>query len=70
MGGAKAHCDGIGVFSQTGFSAEYRNGGSDKCDGIPMDSLITAAARALAAGEPRRSQRNRDLTVPPELPRT
>src|ERR1700692_2311184 len=28
------------------------NGGSDKCDGIPMDSLITAAARALAAGDP------------------
>src|SRR5580698_455982 len=29
-----------------------RRGGSDKCDGIPMDSLITAAARALAAGDP------------------
>src|ERR1700724_2814236 len=28
------------------------NGESDKCDGIPMDSLITAAARALAAGDP------------------
>src|ERR1700730_18416375 len=28
------------------------NGGSDKCDGIPMDSLITAAARALAVGDP------------------
>jgi hypothetical protein len=28
------------------------DGGSDKCDGIPMDSLITAAARALAAGDP------------------
>jgi hypothetical protein len=27
-------------------------GGSDKCGGIPMDSLITAAARALAAGDP------------------
>src|ERR1700733_12929924 len=26
--------------------------GSDKCDGIPMDSLITAAARALAMGDP------------------
>src|SRR6185436_9929872 len=25
---------------------------SDKCGGIPMDSLITAAARALAAGDP------------------
>src|SRR3954471_20748756 len=29
-----------------------REGGSDKCDGIQMDSLITAAARALAAGDP------------------
>src|SRR5436309_2124952 len=28
------------------------DGGSDKCGGIPMDSLITAAARALAAGDP------------------
>ena len=28
------------------------NGESDKCVGIPMDSLITAAARALAAGDP------------------
>src|SRR4249919_2240438 len=26
--------------------------GSDKCGGIPVDSLITAAARALAAGDP------------------
>src|SRR6266581_3189189 len=34
------------------FSAGYPNSGSDKCDGIPMDSLITAAARALAAGDP------------------
>jgi hypothetical protein len=25
---------------------------SYKCDGIPMDALITAAARALAAGDP------------------
>src|SRR6266581_1725548 len=33
-------------------SAGHRRGGSDKCDGIPMDSLITAAARALAAGDP------------------
>src|SRR3546814_2912117 len=32
-------------------SARHRQGGSDKCDGIPMDSLITAAARALAAGD-------------------
>src|SRR5665213_491501 len=35
----------------------YRTSGSDKCDGIgfdgiTMDSLITAAARALAAGDP------------------
>src|SRR5262250_868913 len=28
------------------------NGGSDKSGGIPMDSLITAAAQALAAGDP------------------
>src|SRR5262249_43438214 len=28
------------------------NGGSDKCGGGPMDSLISAAARALAAGDP------------------
>jgi hypothetical protein len=28
------------------------DGGSYKCDGIPMDSLITAAARALATGDP------------------
>src|SRR6185503_519592 len=28
------------------------DGGSDKCDGIPMDSMITAAAHALAAGDP------------------
>src|SRR5258705_11477072 len=39
-------------------SSRYRliagdsRGGSDKCGGIPMDSLITAAARALAAGDP------------------
>src|SRR5215218_9796480 len=33
-------------------SAGYGNGGSDKCGGISMDSLITAAARALAAGDP------------------
>ena len=31
---------------------EDRNGGSDKCGGIPVDSLITAAACALAAGDP------------------
>src|SRR5215510_14483550 len=28
------------------------NGGSDKCGRIPMDSVITAAAQALAAGDP------------------
>src|SRR2546428_11286918 len=44
-----------GRWSWDTFSAGYRNGGSDKCDGIPMDSLITAAARALAAGDPLRA---------------
>src|SRR6202007_2433546 len=34
------------------FTAGLRKGGSDKCGGISMDSLITAAARALAAGDP------------------
>src|SRR5579872_3339404 len=34
------------------FTAEFANGGSDKCGGISMDSLITAAARALASGDP------------------
>src|ERR1700719_1209786 len=33
-------------------SCRVSNGESYKCDGIPMDSLITAAARALAAGDP------------------
>src|ERR671933_278697 len=33
-------------------SGGHPNGGSDKCGGIQMDSLITAAARALAAGDP------------------
>ena len=32
--------------------AGMARGESDKCDGISMDSLITAAARALAAGDP------------------
>src|SRR2546428_8734570 len=41
-----------GRWSWDTFSAGYRNGGSDKCDGILMDSLITAAAGALAAGDP------------------
>src|SRR5208282_4777169 len=35
-----------------GLSAWAPKGESDKCGGIPMDSLITAAARALAAGDP------------------
>src|SRR5712671_4024461 len=34
------------------FSPGIDRGGSYKCDGIPMDSLITAAARALASGDP------------------
>src|SRR6516164_8326365 len=34
------------------FSAGPRTGGSDKCGGIRMDSLITAAARALSSGDP------------------
>src|SRR5919109_2202732 len=38
--------------SRDKLSAGYRNGGSDKTGGISMDSLITAAARALAAGDP------------------
>src|SRR3989475_2062263 len=41
-----------GRWSWDTFSAGYRNGGNGKCDGIPMDSLIAAAARALAAGDP------------------
>src|SRR5882724_5135329 len=41
-----------GYCSQDKLNAGYRNDGSDKCGGIPMDSLITAAARALAAGDP------------------
>ena len=43
----------LGVsFSCAIFSAEHRGGGSDKCVGIQMDSLITGAGRALAAGDP------------------
>jgi hypothetical protein len=34
---------------ETRYQASF--GGSDKCGGIPMDSLITAAARALATGD-------------------
>src|SRR6478735_7887548 len=41
---------GLAVVRQS--SGGLRNGGSDKCGGIPMDSLITAAARALATGDP------------------
>src|SRR5205809_639715 len=41
-----------GRWSWDTLSVGYRHDGSDKCDGIPMDSLITAAARALAAGDP------------------
>src|SRR6266851_1215889 len=44
--------DLVVVGHEIDFSGGYRNDGSDKCDGIPMDSLITAAARALAAGDP------------------
>src|SRR6201996_7858226 len=35
-----------------GLNAGIRNDESYKCGGIRMDSLITAAARALAAGDP------------------
>src|SRR4029079_2385022 len=35
-----------------GSSDRPPSGASDKCDGISMDSLITAAARALATGDP------------------
>src|ERR671925_2015085 len=38
--------------SRDKLSAGYRNGGSNKCGGNSMDSLSTAAARALAAGDP------------------
>src|SRR5262245_39632709 len=31
---------------------QVSDGGGDRCDGIPMDVLIAAAARALAAGDP------------------
>src|SRR5258708_5124264 len=41
-----------GCWSRDKLSAGYRNDGSYKCGGIPLDSLITAAARALAAGDP------------------
>src|SRR5499427_6682569 len=41
-----------GCCSRDKLSVEDRNDGSYKCGGISMDSLITAAARALAAGDP------------------
>src|SRR6266550_7407101 len=44
---------GFGVcLSRDKVSAGYRDDGSYKCGGISLDSLITAAARALAAGDP------------------
>src|SRR5262245_4209531 len=42
----------VAVQSRGSHSVGCRNGGSDKCVGIRMDSLITAAALALAAGDP------------------
>ena len=45
-------CNSVRLCSRDKLSAECRSGGSDKCGGISMDSLITAAARALAAGDP------------------
>src|SRR6266849_8639063 len=41
-----------GCWCRDKLSAGCRNDGSYKCGGISMDSLITAAARALAAGDP------------------
>src|SRR5580704_5366069 len=38
--------------SYTNIDAGIERPGSDKCGGIQMDSLITAAGRALAAGDP------------------
>src|SRR5580704_537450 len=38
--------------SYTNIDAGIERPGSDKCGGILMDSLITAAGRALAAGDP------------------
>jgi hypothetical protein len=40
----------VGGFKTDEYPAS--NGGSDKCGGIQVDSLITAATRALAAGDP------------------
>jgi hypothetical protein len=48
-------CLVIAYHSLGGREIDWRrvsNGGSDKCGGIPMDSLITAAASALAPGDP------------------
>src|SRR3954454_19572942 len=47
--------------SRANYEAGYRKSGSDKCGGIPMDSLITAAARALAAGDPLRAMKRGGL---------
>src|SRR5215470_12369724 len=44
-----------GSRSRDTLCAGYRRDGSDKCDGIPMDALIAAAARALSAGDPLRA---------------
>src|ERR1700694_5515311 len=41
-----------GCWSRDKLSAGCRDDGSYKCGGISMDSLINAAARALAAGDP------------------
>src|SRR5258708_98858 len=57
--------------SRDKLNAGCRNDGSDKCGGIPMDSLITAAARALAAGGPLRALKRgalRDDAPAPPLP--
>src|SRR5262245_2230219 len=44
---------GVGSFlDATTLSHGDRDDGSDKCGGIPLDSLITAAAQALASGDP------------------
>ena len=52
-GGHGVLLDAVGVVGQRdAFGAGCPNGGSYKCGGISMDSLITAAARALAAGDP------------------
>src|SRR6202795_4011240 len=42
----------VSCWSRDKLSAGNRSDGSYKCGGIPMDSLITAAAQALAAADP------------------